>query len=175
MMEFLERNGANFVEHDSVEEVAERLEGLAAGTLEEDEFVTWFRSCVDPYASMSDDEFKPLEARLVSEEVDCLECRGTGTDLDGSLCIECGGEGRMVIADVGIFVHALVRRGLANLSSGELAATLSLASAFGVDWRESLGVPDDVPAELIWEEAVRVAAKTPLEAEKAIARWRHGV
>ena len=175
MMEFLERNGANFVNRDSVEEIAQRLEGLAGGTLDEDEFMIWFRSCVDPYAHVSDEDFKPLESQLVSEEVECLECRGGGKDLDGSTCIECGGDGRMVIADVGIFVHALVRRGLESLSAEELAATMNLASLFGMDWRDSLGVPEDVPAEIVWEETLRVSAENSGEAEKAVSRWRHGL
>jgi len=174
MMEFLERNGAVYIERETVEQVAQKIEALAAGELPEDEFIVWVRSCVDPYAHMSDEEFAPLESRIAAAEVDCLECGGTGKDLDGSTCIECGGEARTIEPDVGIFLHALVRRGLANLSSADLAATMNLASIFGFEWRESLGVPEDVPAAAVWEEALRATADSSGAAEKAIAHWRYG-
>jgi death-on-curing protein len=176
MVEFIERNGgALLLTTTDPGEVVSAMVHLAAGDMSEQDFVDWVRRRLDPYRSMADAEFERLASeRGWMETSSCSDCLGRGRDHDGSVCVYCGGEGKMArISDMGMFVHMLVQRGLFQRSDLDLAAWVSLTAAFGPDWANALGAPTDASPSEVWIAVLRAAAENPSEGEVAVDRWLH--
>lgn len=112
-------------------------------------------------------------AAIGGRPVPCRECGGSGRDVDGSLCPECRGHA-MAEVDRERLRAVLAERGLDSMDEDNLAAFVCLVARFGPDWRKELDAPDGVSPLEVWLEVLRAGARSPEEAENAVAQWWHG-